>query len=171
MCVDPSGNKFSWWVTYVYSEITDVLPERDQFRSNDQTHAFTWNSAYRLGEKWEFNWLWTWHTGWPATAIVGEAFPVPGQGLEIQEIIGPFYEERYSDYHRLDLRISRRSKIKLGTLTFFLDVQNLYDRGNIAGIDLDEENFERLPDGRLLVTYGETEWLGIIPSFGVSWEF
>jgi outer membrane receptor protein involved in Fe transport len=167
----PAGKRFSWWVTYAYSEVTDVLADRDQLRSNDQTHAVTWNSAYRLGQKWEFNWLWTWHTGWPTTSITGEVVFDPDEGQVIVEEVGPFYEERLPDYHRFDLRISRRSNIKKGTLTFFLDIQNLYDRLNVRGLDLDDTEIRPGPGGGLEVIYQDAEWLGIIPSFGVSWEF
>jgi hypothetical protein len=95
----------------------------------------------------------------------------PDEGQVIVEEVGPFYEERLPDYHRFDLRISRRSNIKKGTLTFFLDIQNLYDRLNVRGLDLDDTEIRPGPGGGLEVIYQDAEWLGIIPSFGVSWEF
>ena len=57
------------------------------------------------------------------------------------------------------------------TLEFFIDVQNLYNRENVAGFSVDERNFELLPSGEVLYTPTEEEWLGLLPSFGVSWKF
>lgn len=167
----PAGRKLGWWVSYVWSEIVDRVDGRDQLRSIDQTHALTWNSHFRPSPKWELNWVWTWHTGWPTTAITGEAVGDADGRLQLRETVGPFYGERLDDYHRLDLRTSRRTRLRRGQLVLFIDIQNLYDRGNIRGLDLDDIELRRQPDGRLLADYAEVEWLGVVPSFGVSWEF
>ncbi len=51
-----------------------------------------------------------------------------------------------------------------------IDIQNLYDRENLRGIDIDEEDFFRRPDGSFGVSFPDEQWLGILPSFGISWE-
>ena len=84
--------------------------------------------------------------------------------------VGPFYSERLDDYHRLDFRASRTSQLKRGRLSLFIDVQNLYDRDNARGIDIDEEIFFQRPDGSFGVAFPEESWLGVLPSFGISWE-
>ena len=71
-------------------------------------------------------------------------------------------------YHRLDLRVSRGFEVGNGTLNVFLDVFNLYNRGNLRsyGYDL------RLVDGQVISTrVGGEEMLPLLPSFGVRWEF
>ena len=49
-------------------------------------------------------------------------------------------------------------------LTFFVDVQNLYNRRNLAGFDIK-------PDEEAGTIELEAEdWPGIVPSFGITWE-
>ena len=86
-------------------------------------------------------------------------------------MVGPFYDERHPDYHRLDLRLSYRAPIRDNMLTFFIDIQNVYNRRNVRGFSLDEDSFVPQPDGTIKVVPNEEEWLGIIPSFGVKYEF
>jgi len=170
------AGRFSWWASYAYSEIDDVVAgaaggERRQPRSIDQTHALTWSASLRLGPRWQAHWVWTYHTGWPTTAIRGTVERGADRRFVVREEIGTFYAERLPDYHRLDLRLSRRTPLGRGHLTLFLDVQNVYDRDNARGIDVDETRFRVQPDGGVTVDYETVEWLGILPSFGVSWEF
>ena len=85
-------------------------------------------------------------------------------------VFGPVYGERLPAYHRLDLRASREWRPKKGVLTFFLDVQNVYDRQNVAGFDVDFE-FGLNDDGEIDIEAIHEIWGGIWPSFGISWEF
>jgi hypothetical protein len=79
-------------------------------------------------------------------------------------VLGPLNSQRLPSFHRLDLRISRKWHLNRGRLTFFSDVQNLYNRRNVAGFDLevDEEA------GRIVRT--EEDWPGFFASAGISWE-
>ena len=85
-------------------------------------------------------------------------------------IDGPINGERLPDYHRLDLRASRNWQLRKSELVFFIDVQNVYDRGNVAGFDVDFD-FLVQPDGTVNVIPVEEIWGGILPSFGITWEF
>jgi hypothetical protein len=80
-------------------------------------------------------------------------------------VAGPLNARRLPDYHRLDLRASRSWERPSGRWSLFFDVQNVYDRRNLAGFDLalDEE------EGTLELE--EENWPGLFPSLGVSWEF
>lgn len=75
----------------------------------------------------------------------------------------------WPDYHRLDLRASREWRLKRGVLGFFLEIQNVYDRGNVAGFDVGFE-FEIGPDGEIVLHEVEEIWGGFLPSFGITWE-
>ncbi len=166
----PSRSRLDWWLSYALSSIEDEIDGRRQYRSNDQTHAVTASVSYRPGRKWNLSWVWLYHTGWPTTALAVQAVREPdGRWREIHTI-GPFYAERLPDYHRLDLRASRTSALGKGRLTLFIDVQNLYDRENLRGLEIDDVTWHAQPDGRLVGTFREEAWFGIMPSFGVSWE-
>ena len=56
-------------------------------------------------------------------------------------------------------------------MEFFIDVQNVYGRDNQAGFVVDDRNFELLPNGEVQYTPKVEPWLGVLPSFGVSFRF
>ena len=79
--------------------------------------------------------------------------------------LGTLSSERLPVYHRLDLRASRSWRLRGGELELFFDVQNVYDRENVAGFDLG------IDDEGTGITLPEEHWPGIFPSVGISFEF
>ncbi|MCG8459960.1 MAG: hypothetical protein MI919_27075, partial [Holophagales bacterium] len=116
------------------------------------------------------NLAWRYHTGWPTTEVSGVARVSDDGEEELVPAFGPFQAERLPVYHRLDLRLSREWQRPRGVLGFFLEIQNVYDRRNVAGFDEDFE-FRRRPDGSIEVIEIEEPWGGFLPSFGITWEF
>jgi hypothetical protein len=167
----PQGRNFGGWVSYVYSRVEDRVAGRDLPRGIDQPHAMNADLSYHPGDGWTFDLAFRYHTGWPSTKIIarlqedddGEPEPVP--------VFGPINGERLPDYHRLDLRLSRQWKLKGGRkLAFFLEVQNLYNRKNRAGTNVDLD-FEIMADGKVEVIPTFETWGGLLPSFGIDWSF
>ena len=78
-------------------------------------------------------------------------------------VLGPLYGARLPTYHRLDVRLSRAWRVGGGVLTFFADVQNVYDRSNIAGFDVAIDEDEPLE-------LEAESWPGFFPLIGVTWE-
>ena len=162
------GQYVDWWVAYSLSRAEDRLGGRWIPRASDQPHAVALDVNFRLPRSWNLNLAWRWHSGWPTTPVsarlVGNS-----EGLdedpEIEAVFGPLRSERLPDYHRLDVRASRRWLLRSGTLTFYVDLQNLYDRENLAGFDLtvDEDTGE--------IELQRESWPGAFPSLGFSWEF
>ena len=153
----PAGGRFDWWLSYTWARVEDEIEGRDVPRGIDQPHSVGADLAYRY------------HTGWPTTAVMGELEEDDEGEIEPVPVFGPVYGERLSDYHRLDLRLSRQWRLAGGELLFFLDVQNLYDRQNVSGFDVE---FEFEVDGdQVTVIPSEETWGGIVPSFGIEWEF
>jgi len=167
------AGRFDWWASYTWSEITDELPhEGDAPRFNNQTHAFTVSGTWRPGPKWSLTGVWTYHTGWPTTAVSAELVPAVGGGWRLSYDVGPFYQENNPHYHRLDIRASRRSKVGRGMLTLFIDVQNLSNRENVRGLGISDPEYNYNSEtGTYLISFPEEHWLPIIPSFGISYEF
>lgn len=165
------GGTFDWWVSYVWSSIEDEIVVNTP-RYVDQTHAFTGSASWRPGPKWSLTAVWTYHTGWPTTSVSAGLLPQPGGGLELSYDVGPFYQERLDDYHRLDFRASRTSRLGGGQLTLFIDVQNLYNRDNLRGIAIADPDYHyNSSTGGYDITFPEEYWLPIIPSFGISYQF
>ncbi len=162
---------FSWWLSYTISSIEDELDGEFVPRYIDQPHAFTVSGSWRPNEKWTLTGLWTWHSGWPTTVVSAELVDTLDGSGELAYTVGPFYGERLDDYHRLDVRISRATPIRIGRLIFFIDIMNIYNRENPRGINITDPEYIEQADGTVDVVFETENWLGIIPSFGVNWEF
>ena len=165
-----SVGRLEWWANTTWARVRDRIDGRDVPRRIDQPFAFNLDFNIRAGRHWNVNLAWRYHTGWPTTAVMGE-LEEDGEGeLEAVPVLGPLNAERLPDYHRLDLRASREWRRRRGVLGFFIDVQNVYDRQNVAGYDSDFE-FVVLANGDVEVTADQEVWSRILPSFGITWEF
>jgi hypothetical protein len=159
-------------VSYAYSSIEDELHGVDTPRFIDQTHAVTASASWRPGPKWSFTGVWTYHTGWPTTSVAAWWVQQPEGNWMLDYDVGPFYRERLDDYHRLDVRASRTTRVgRRGTLTFFIDIQNVYNRDNMRGIAIADPEWRFDEQQGWYVAFPEEYWLPIIPSFGISWSF
>ncbi len=159
------GRSSRWWINYTYSSTEDRLNGVLVPRRFDQTHSLNLDFDYRPGDKWRFNFAWRYHTGWPTTALtLSEGLDEDGEVI-FTPVLGPLYGERLPDYHRLDLRAGRDWKTRIGLLTFYVDIQNVYDRANIGGFD-----FEIDEEAGTILQIGE-EWAGFLPSAGILLEF
>ncbi|MEO7795899.1 MAG: TonB-dependent receptor [Thermoanaerobaculia bacterium] len=158
------GSRTEWWIVYSYAKSTDEIEGRRTSRQTDQPQALAVNLNLAPGSNWNVHFAWRYHTGWPTTPVTATTVEDDGE-LEVVPVLGDLNSERLPAYHRLDLRASRSWRLRGGVLEFFIDVQNLYDRNNVAGFDLgiDEEG--------LGITLPEEHWPGIFPSVGISFEF
>jgi hypothetical protein len=163
--------KWNWSLYYSFSSVRDKIDGVSYKRSTDQPHTFVASATWRPGTRWNLTAVWNYHTGWPSTEVTGEVVELPDGSVEIVPVVGKFYDKRHSSYHRLDLRFSYLKPLKKSTLTFFMDIQNVYNRENVRGIILTEDSFVMRSDGTVALNPEEQTWLGIIPSFGVKWEF
>ena len=120
-----------------------------------------------LGRSWDLSLAWRFHTGWPTTPISTRSEEDEEGEPELVPVLGRLNSDRLPSYHRMDLRASREWQRRRGRLVAFVDLQNLYDRKNLAGFDvqLDDEGEE----GELVVE--PERWPGFFPSLGITWEF
>ncbi len=164
------GRRLDWWINYALADTEDVLFDGLRVpRAFDQTHTLNLDLDYRIGPAWTVNLAWRYHTGWPTTPLTLVAELPDGDEDDEAEFLprlGLPFSERLPAYHRLDVRVTRRWKPSERTsLLAFLDVQNAYDRDNVAGFDygIDEE---------LGILDAEPEhWTGLFPSIGVRITF
>jgi hypothetical protein len=170
------GARTTWFLSYAYSRAEDRLRLfEDQSsdlgqewirRHRDQPHALNFNVSRWLPANWRLDVAFRYHTGWTTTPItLSPDFDSEG-GDEDEEgflVVGRLNSDRVPDNHRMDLRLSREWQLRRGSVRFYFDVQNVYDRKNVAGFDLSVE------DG---VLEKEAErFVGVFPSLGVSFEF
>jgi hypothetical protein len=159
------GARFDGWLAYSYSRAEDRIAGRRVPRSLDQPHALSLDLNFKLASSWSLNLAWRYHTGWPTTPIEPHPVSDPEAPEEFVAVFGALNSARFPPYHRLDLRASRRWDLRSGRLTFFVDVQNLYDRQNLAGFDVHPGE-----DAGSVALEAE-HWPGIFPSLGITWEF
>lgn len=169
LSIDRSDGPLTWWASYVLSEVTDRIGDRDERRSWDQTHAVQGGLSWG-NEKWDVSVAASVHTGWPLTELMLVEDGVDADG-EIEYIVvpGPRNAGRHSTFASLDFRVSRRWKLSRGTLMAFLEISNLTNRRNECCLDFDFEEDE--DTGEDVFERGIDYWMPLLPAIGVLWEF
>ena len=77
------------------------------------------------------------------------------------------YAAQLPDYHRLDLRATRRWEFRRSQLTAAVDLFNAYNRTNLIGYA-----YSPVVSGTTVKTSREArDLLPLLPSVGVTWEF
>jgi hypothetical protein len=158
-----SGERFGGWIGYTWARVIDRIAGADVPRLHDQRHSLALDLDGALGGRWRLNAAWRWHSGWPTTAVFVDRIEEDGE-VELVPRLGRLNGERLPPYHRLDLRASRRASWRGFDLLFFVDVQNLYDRRNVAGYDL------ALDEDSGLVERAPEQWPGLLASVGLRLE-
>jgi hypothetical protein len=156
-----------WHLSYALAQTEERMAARWVPRARDQRHAFYADATYAPNPRWEFSAAWNYHSGWPTTNVIYALAPLNNGRRLLVSANGPLYGLRLPDYHRLDLRATRRFKLRHGDVRAFLDVFNAYDHTNLLGYD------HRVTVAGLQVTDVKKarEQLPLLPSLGVNWEF
>ena len=81
---------------------------------------------------------------------------------------GPRNEFRHPTFASVDVRLSRKFKVRRGSLLAFVEISNLFNRRNVCCIDWDLEE-DAL--GNESLEYSHDYWLPLLPAIGVLWEF
>jgi len=129
---------FFGWLAYTLSRSTrrdaPGMPLRlSQF---DETHVLTVLGSYRLGGGWEFGARYRLTSGYMYTPNtygyydenVSTYLPLQSQ---------PLNNSRLPLFHALDLRVDKTWKYPWGSVAAYLDVLNVYNNANVAGISYD----------------------------------
>ena len=174
--------KINGWMNYTYSVARKIFNENEYYANWDRTHVFNILGNYKVSDKWNLNFKWTFQTGQPYTPIIGyyqESFPPSDNQFEV--IPGGRNSDRYPNYHRLDFGAVRHYNWKGMKIDLFLQVINLYWQKNVSiynyifgdsnnGIDDDldgtiDNSNEDIP------IRAERYGFPIIPSIGVKIDF
>ena len=136
-------------------------------RARDQRHTVYGDITYAPNPRWQFSASWQYHSGWPTTDVVYRLAPLTNGRSSLVSANGAVYGLSLPDYHRLDLRATRRIKLSRGELRLFVDIFNAYDHVNLVGYD------HRVTVTGTQITHERKprEQLPLLPSAGVSWAF
>ncbi len=161
------ASPWKWNASYVLARAEERVAGRWIPRRRDQRHAFYGDVTWTPNPRWQFSAAWQFHTGWPTTDVVYSLATLANGRRLLVSANGPVYGLRLPDYHRLDLRATRRFALRRGEVRAFLDVFNAYDRRNYLGYDHDVSVAGTQVTDRRKVR----EQLPILPSIGATWEF
>jgi len=140
------------------SERRDHAGEDWRLFNWDQTHILTVSGGYRLGHDWNLSGTFRYVTGNPFTPVVASVYNANTDTYK--PVYGAVNSARSDAFHRLDVRIEKTWAIRSGSLAFYLDVQNAYDRQSDEG-RVYNYDFTRS---------GTIPGLPIIPSLGLRGE-
>lgn len=154
-----AGQRLDWWASYALGRAEDEVEGGSVRRRTEQRHVVNLVAGLDLGRRWALDLAWRYRTGLPITSVTlgtdAGGNPVP--------VLGPLNGERLPPEHRLDLRLSRTWKLGRGSLAAYVDVQDLYNRRNASGHDLE------IRDERIEAT--AESWPGFFLSAGIRLEY
>jgi hypothetical protein len=162
-----SADSLLWWLSYSWAKIEDMLPGGDVKRSWDQTHTVKAGINWDW-KKWSFSAAGSVHTGWPQTSLGVESVSNPDGSTSLVATTSDRNAYRYSPFHTLDVRASRQFDVRIGELTGFIEITNLYNQENPCCT-----KYRLVPDadGNPVLSAKQGNWLPIVPSLGVVWQF
>jgi len=161
------GGRLDWSASYALAEAWDDVGGRRVPRVRDQRHTISLSGTWSPGSSWRVGAAWHFHTGWPLTEPDFGVYRHPSGYWVIVPGYGPLNGGRLPDYHRVDLRVSRRWHVGAGLMQVFLDVFNVFNAVNprtyVYGVWVVE--------GRVIRDRSPEDILPILPSVGVTWEW
>ena len=176
------GSKFTWMVSYAYSQLRDKI---DSIRFKDagdpdgntvffgktmpnifdQRHTFYVDLSYRPNVKWQFNLALAMHSGWPYTGVELRSGDLDGQTIYWLNS-GERLAERFPTYSRMDIRLNRYFHVWGGRMTVYVEVINLLGKENVRGYTY-SIGFNQ---GRPFVDAKPENNFGTLPMIGVSYS-
>ncbi len=145
---------YTWWTSVVWSEAWDAIDGEHVSRSWDQAWAATAGVDWLRG-RWRFGAVASAHTGWPTTRVAGTT-------------LGERNAAQFPTRAALDLRAEYRRPLATGSLALTFELTNAVNVGNACCYELIAND-----DGSGGTTFEtrQSDWLPLVPSFGVLWEF
>ncbi len=157
--------RIRWWMNYTLASTREQVGGVEVPRETDQTHTFNADLNIAAGRGWNINGAFVYRTGWPTTPVSIER-QIGADGVpELIPILGQLNSRRFPNYHRLDLRVSREWTVRTGSVSVFADARNIYDRRNVAGIELE------LDVETATLTRRPERWPGVLGTVGVVWRW
>ena len=127
-----SKGEFTGWISYAFSRAIKQIAEVNNGKAfpaaYDRPHNISVTLAYAKGKHWSFSSHWLYLTGSPFTSPTGFYY---SNGNTVP-IYGEKHNDRYPDYHRLDLSISYKlnKPEKKFQHSLVLTIYNAYGRHN-----------------------------------------
>lgn len=144
----------TWWAGATWSEAYDRVDAERIPRSWDQTWAINAGLDWTRGN-WRFGAVAGSHRGWPTTRVLDTS-------------LGKRNGARFQPRGTLDLRAEYRKPLAVGSLAVTFEVTNAINNGNNCCAELRTSSDD---EGNVTFTTRKGDWLPVVPSVGVLWEF
>jgi hypothetical protein len=139
-----SESGFSAQLAYTLSR-SDRQDRDEPWRlfDRDQTHVLSLAAGYALGAGWQAGARFRYVTGNPVTKVIGSFYDA---GAELYyPLYGEHNGQRDPAFQELDVRVEKTFAIGSGTLSVYLDVQNVYAAENAQGFTYSYDYRRREP--------------------------
>ena len=163
--------KVSLGYSYGQAQASLATTNTTYFRDYDQRHSVLANLGWFFSDGWCLYTTWSFHTGRPYTELKAEPIWLNGQLKDCESTFhGPINASRLPNYHSLDLRLTRTKSNQKLSLSWYVQVLNLYNHQNVheyavTAIYSDDQNL-------ILDCQVEAEpLLPILPLFGAEVRF
>jgi TonB family protein len=155
--------QFFGWVAYTLnrSEARRAGDSPYVLTEFDQTHILTTVGNYRLPHGFEVGARFRYVTGRPTTPLQHRYDWYDADANRFASTFGEPFSARERPFHQLDLRVDKSFLFQSWTLGVYLDVQNVYNAGNVEA---------RFNDYRFRTEY-EVPGIPILPVLGVKGSF
>lgn len=140
---DPINLTSSYALSWAYKELDDYL----YYPKYDSRHTANFTVEFNLGSGWVSSMIWSFSSGLPFTQMVGfyDKFYLDNPFNNLFNIgnfspyilLGDRNIGKLPEYHRLDLGITKKTKIYFTNLELSLNLINVYDRKNIFYFERD----------------------------------
>jgi hypothetical protein len=126
-----TGNGIYGSINYSYSKsgFTAIAGGEKQ-AAFDPTNQFSIILGYQVADDWLIGVKFRYAGGRPYTPFDAEVSRQLGRGVWD---MNRFNEERYPEYHRLDIRVDKKFYFKKAGITTYFELQNAYNRQNVYG--------------------------------------
>jgi hypothetical protein len=133
----------------------------------EQRRTLSFGTSW-TGASWNVSLAGLFHDGTPTTRLGPGFVTVPGGAQRTVVVPGPRNGARLGGYRRIDLRANRDVALRGGRLSFYLEITNLLNHQNPCCV---EGGHVEHQGGQSYLVFEETNWLPMLPSFGVQYEF
>ncbi len=159
--------RLNGWIAYTWSKTErefDNIDHGDPYPANwDRTHDMTLVGIYEITKKWTLSGTFVFRTGNAVTYPVGK-YRAEGQ---IVNLYSGRNNDRYPDYHRLDLGVTKKFKsTKKFESSLNLSVYNVYGRKNPFSI-----TFREAEDNPNQTEAVKIALFSVIPSLTYNFKF
>jgi hypothetical protein len=158
---------FAGWLSVSAAKARDREATGWTPRLWEQRRTLSFGTSW-TGTAWNVSLAGLFHDGMPTTRLGGTLVTLPDGRRQTVIVPGPRNGARLEGYQRVDLRANRDVELRGGRLSFYLEVTNLLNRENPCCVEASHiEN----RGGQSLLVFEESNWLPMLPSFGVQFEF